>query len=520
MRLSSVRIVLFLIVCIGFAVPKGMADVKLPSLFSENMVLQAGARDPIWGTADPNEKITVTLGEARATTTADAAGNWKLELGPLQPGGPFTMTVAGKNTIKIHNVLVGQVWLCSGQSNMTFSLAPHPGWWETGVQHYRKVIASANHPRIHMFTVAETVAGKPQKNVAGHWDITSPVTASNFSAVAYFFGLDLFKDLHEPIGLIHNSWPGTPAESWTTMATLKSRPEFADILKRWQKENLAYPAAIARYNQALHKWEQATKRAEAAGSPLPPAPRLPHDPRSDSWRPAGLFNAMIAPLIPYRIKGAIWYQGESNTDRPIQYRKLFPDMIRDWRQTWGEGNFPFIFVQIAAYQLTLPPASWPLLREAQLKTLSLPNTAMVVTIDVGSPAMVHPRNKKIVGRRLSLAARALAYDQKVIYSGPIYSSMQIEGNKIRLHFTHLGGGLVALHRFGTPPGLEGFEIASANHKFVGARAMIEGNTVVVESNRVPHPVAVRYAWQDYPICNLYNQAGLPASPFRTDDWAQ
>jgi sialate O-acetylesterase len=251
---------------------------------------------------------------------------------------------------------------------------------------------------------------------------------------------------------------------------------------------------------------------------MPPAPHLPSDPRSNSHRPSALYNAMIAPLIPYRIEGAIWYQGEANADRPIQYRKLFPAMIRDWRHAWGEGDFPFLFVQLASYQNVFPPRSWPLLREAQLMALSLPKTAMAVTTDIGDAAIIHPRNKQEVGRRLSLAARAVAYNQKVIYSGPAYSSMEVEGSKIRLHFTHLGGGLVA---GGSAPGrLEGFEIAGADHQFVGASARIEGDTIVVQSGLVEHPVAVRYGWQNYPICNLYNQAGLPASPFRTDNWPE
>jgi sialate O-acetylesterase len=510
------RTVLALFACLLSASPWARAEVRLPALFSDNMVLQAGAKDPVWGTADPQEKVTVTLGSAEATATADASGRWKVELGPLEPGGPFEMTVAGRNTIVIHDVLVGQVWVCSGQSNMEFSVAPQMNGWRTGVYHYKKVIASANFPMMRMFTVRHAVAGKPQSDVVGQWDITSPETVATFSAVGYFFGLNLLKAMHEPIGLIHSSWGGTPAESWTTMQTLKSSPAFADILERNQKEYQAYPAAMTRYSNELHEWEQASRQAEAAGKPTPPAPHFPSDPRSSPWRPSSLYNGMIAPLIPYRISGAIWYQGESNADRPIQYAKLFPDMIQDWRHAWGEGDFPFLFVQLAAYQNVHPPYNWPLLREAQLKTLSLPKTAMAVTTDIGDAPIIHPRNKQEVGRRLALAARALAYNQKVIYSGPLYSSMQIEGNKIRLHFNHLGGGLVA---GGTAPGrLEGFEIAGADHKFVGASARIEGDTVVVESGRVEHPVAVRYGWQSYPICNLYNQAGLPASPFRTDHW--
>jgi len=522
MRFSTfvARNVPVLFACLVFASPWARAEVRLPSLFSENMVLQAGAKDPVWGTADPNEKVTVTLGSTQATATADASGRWKVEIGPLEPGGPFEMTVAGSNTIVIHNVLVGQVWICSGQSNMGFEVAPTPDVWGTGVEHYQKVIASANHPMVRMFTVDQTVAGKPQSNVAGKWEMTSPETVGHFSAVGYFFGLNLLKSLHEPIGLIHTSWGGTPAESWTPLPTLKSDPAFRDILQRWQKEEQAYPAEIAHYNQALQDWEQATRQAEVAGKPMPAAPRLPGDPRSNPWRPASLYNAMIAPLVPYRIEGAIWYQGESNADRALQYRKLFPDMIRDWRHAWDEGDFPFLFVQLASYQDVQPPANWPLLREAQLMTLPLPKTAMAVTIDIGSASIVHPRNKQEVGRRLALAAQAVAYDQKVIYSGPLYSAMEVEGDKIRLHFTHLGGGLVAPRLFGNPERLVGFTIAGADHKFVGASARIEGDTVVVESDRVEHPLAVRYGWQNYPICNLYNQAGLPASPFRTDDWTE
>jgi sialate O-acetylesterase len=510
------RTVLFLFACLGFASQWARAEVKLPSLFSENMVLQAGAKDPVWGLAGPNEKVTVSLGSARATATADASGRWKVEIGPLEPGGPFEMAVAGSNTIVIHNVLVGQVWVCSGQSNMEFNVARANNGWESGVYDAKNVVASANYPMVHMFTVVKTVAGKAQSDVAGRWEITSPETVAHFSAVGYFFGLNLLKALHEPIGLIHTSWGGTPAESWTTHATLESNPAFADILERWQKEYQAYPEAMEQYGAALHDWEEATKQAEEAGNPMPPAPQLPADPRSSPWRPSSLYNAMIAPLIPYRIEGVIWYQGESNANRPAQYGKLFPAMIEDWRHTWGEGNFPFLFVQLAGYQNVHPPYDWPLLREAQMKTLSLPNTAMAVTIDIGDPPNIHPRNKQEVGRRLALAAQAVAYNQKVIYSGPLYSSMKVEGSKIRLHFTHLGGGLVA---GGTAPGhLEGFEIAGADHKFVGASAQIDGDTIVVESGSVEHPLAVRYGWQSYPICNLYNQAGLPASPFRTDDW--
>ncbi|TAM81633.1 MAG: sialate O-acetylesterase [Acidobacteria bacterium] len=512
------RTLLLLFACLWFGSSWARAEVKLPSLFSENMVLQAGAKDSVWGMAAANERVTVTLGSAQATATADASGRWKLEIGPLEPGGPFEMTVSGANTIVIHNVMVGQVWICSGQSNMEFNVAPENNSWETGVYDFKNVVASADNPMVRMFTVVKTIAGEPQSDVAGRWEITSPETVSHFSAVGYFFGLNLLKALHEPIGLIHTSWGGTPAESWTTRATLESNPAFAEILEGWQKDYQAYPAAMEHYRTELSDWEKASKQAESAGKPMPPAPHLPPDPRSNPWRPSSLYNAMIAPLIPYRIEGAIWYQGESNASRPAQYARLFPAMIQDWRRGWGEGDFPFLFVQLAGYQNVHLPNDWPLLREAQLQALSLPNTAMAVTVDIGDASSVHPRNKQEVGRRLALAAQAVAYGQRVIYSGPLYTSMEVDGDKVRLHFTHLGGGLVA---GGTAPGhLEGFEIAGADHKFVGASARIEGDTIVVESGSVERPLAVRYGWQSYPVCNLYNQAGLPASPFRTDDWTE
>jgi sialate O-acetylesterase len=515
---SLIRMMALLVACVCFVAPHARADVKLPALFSENMVLQADAQDPVWGTANPQERVTVTLGDARATVTADSSGHWRVEIGPLKPGGPYTMTIAGQNTIVIHNVLVGEVWVCSGQSNMQFSVGLQPNLWETGVFRYKKVIASAHYPMIRMFTVVQTVAGKPQSDVAGKWEISSPETVAHFSAVGYFFGLNLFKTMHEPIGLIHSSWGGTPAESWTTLSTLQSSPAFADFLGRWQKEEQAYPAEMVHYHEQLSEWEQAAQQAEMAGKPIPPAPRLPADPRSGAGRPASLFNGMIAPLIPYQIKGAIWYQGEANSGRPLQYRQLFPDMIRDWRRAWDEGDFPFLFVQLSAFQNVSAPRSFPLLREAQLMTLSLPKTAMAVTTDIGDASSIHPRNKKEVGRRLALAAQVVAYGQEVIYSGPLYSSMKVEGDRIRLNFTQLGGGLVSGGRL--PDNLTGFEIAGADHQFFGATAKIVGDTVVVRSLKVAHPVAVRYGWQNYPVCNLYNQAGLPASPFRTDDWTE
>ncbi len=493
-----------------------MASVKLPSLISNNMVLQEGAKDRIWGTADPSEHVTVTIAGKEASTAADAQGKWAVEIGPLKAGGPFEMTIQGSNAIVIHNVMVGEVWVCSGQSNMTFPVAPSRRGFG-GTLHYKRVVATAHYPLIRMFTVKQTVAGKPQTDVGGRWEITSPLTVGHFSAVGYFFGLDMFKALHVPIGLIHSSWGGTPAEAWTSLPTLKSDPMFRPYLEDYQAEIHQFVLGLGNFPSKFESWRKQAAGDNAQGNPVPPPPGIGRDPRRGSHRPASLFNAMVMPLVPYRIKGVVWYQGEANSwGRGSQYYKIFPDLIRDWRRVWNEGNFPFIFVQLANFQILSNTRSFPLVREGQLKTLSLPKTGMAVTIDIGSATTIHPRNKQEVGRRLSLAARAIAYGQHIIYSGPIYKSMAIAGGKIRLHFTHLGGGLVSSNKYT----LMGFEIAGADHHFATATAKIEGDTVVVWNHSIAHPVAVRYGWANNPTCDLYNQAGLPASPFRTDDWPE
>ncbi|MGO8731558.1 MAG: sialate O-acetylesterase [Terriglobia bacterium] len=484
------------------------AEVKLPSLLSDGLVLQQGMKVNIWGTADPGERVTVTLGDHQASGVAESGGQWKVKLGPLNAGGPFTMTIAGKNIITLHDVLVGEVWVCSGQSNMQMSV--------NAVMNSQDEIARANYPRIHLFSVERTVANKPQGDVRGYWVGTRPQTIGEFSAVAYFFGRELLQVLNVPIGVIHSSWGGTPAEAWTSQATLESDPEFTSILDAGTKLLSPYPKAFQDYEQQIAQWREDSDKAESAGAPVPLAPPVPDDPRRSPWRPAGLFNAMIMPLTPYAIRGAIWYQGESNADRPAQYRKLFPAMIRDWRHAWEEGDFPFLFVQLANWGISQPRSNWPELREAQQMTLSLPKTGMAVTIDIGDGSDIHPKNKQEVGYRLALPAEAIAYGRDVIYSGPIYESMAAEGGKVRLRFKYVYGGLVAKNSPSST--LSGFEIAGDDHKFFAAQAKVDGDTVVVGSEKAPHPVAVRYAWAMNPSCNLYNRAGLPASPFRTDDW--
>jgi sialate O-acetylesterase len=493
-----------------------LAEVKLPSLLSDGLVLQQGMKVNIWGTADPGERVTVTLGGQQVSAVTESGGQWKVKLGPLNAGGPFTMTIAGKNTITLHDVLVGEVWVCSGQSNMEMPVGTNPQGWSGAVVNYQDEMARADYPMLRLFTVQKAVAGKPQREVKGYWVAARPQTVGEFSAVGYFFGRDLLKVLNVPIGMIHSSWGGTPAESWTSRATLESDPEFASILDSGTKLLSPYPKLFQDFEQQLGQWRQDSDKAESDGAPVPTAPTAPDDPRRNPWRPAGLFNAMIMPLTPYAIRGAIWYQGESNADRAAQYRKLFPAMIGDWRHAWEEGDFPFLFVQLANWGISQPRSNWPELREAQLMTLSLPKTGMAVTIDIGDGSDIHPKNKQDVGYRLALAAQAIAYGRDVIYSGPIYESMAVEGEKVRLRFKYAYGGLVAKNSPSLT--LSGFEIAGDDHKFVAAEAKIDGETVVVRSEKAPHPVAVRYAWGMNPWCNLYNRAGLPASPFRTDDW--
>ncbi|MGB9487256.1 MAG: sialate O-acetylesterase [Terriglobia bacterium] len=492
------------------------ADVKLPSLLSDGLVLQQGMKVHIWGTADPGERVTVTFCGQQVSAVTGSEGQWKVKLGPLNAGGPFTMTIAGQNTITLHDVLVGEVWVCSGQSNMEMPVGTNREGWGGNVNNYQDEMARADYPMLRLFTVQKSVAGKPQRDVNGYWVAARPQTVGEFSAVGYFFGRELLKVLNVPIGMIHSSWGGTPAESWTSRGTLESDPEFASILDSATKLLSPYPKVFQDFEQQLGQWRQDSDKAESDGAPVPTAPPAPDDPRRNPWRPAGLFNAMIMPLTPYAIRGAIWYQGESNADRAAQYRKLFPAMIRDWRRVWEEGDFPFLFVQLANWSIPQPRSNWSELREAQLMTLSLPKTGMAVTIDIGDASDIHPKNKQDVGYRLALAAQAIAYGRDVIYSGPIYESMAVEGEKVRLRFKYVYGGLMAKNS--PSQNVSGFEIAGDDHKFVAAEAKIDGDTVVVRSEKAPHPVAVRYAWAMNPSCNLYNRAGLPASPFRTDDW--
>ena len=509
MRPSS-RTIAFVVAlwCCLVALP-ALANVKLPAVLSDNMVLQQDIKVPIWGTADPGEEVTVSFAGQHVAAKADAQGKWTAYLEPLTAKGDGAdLTIAGKNTITLKNVLVGEVWVASGQSNMELPVAV--------VRNAEAEIAAASYPSIRLFTVEKAVADHPLDDCKGAWAPCSPQNVGGFSAVAYFFGRELHRRLGVPVGLINTSWGGTPAESWTSRGTLVAHPNLKPAVGSWDSLTADYPRALAEYQQKVKEWEQAAADAKAKGEAEPEKPKEPTNPDS-AWHPAYLYNAMIAPLLPYAIRGAIWYQGESNAGAAYLYRELFPAMIRDWRQSWQEGDFEFLFVQLANFMAVQPNPSdsaWAELREAQTMTLRLANTGMAVIIDIGDAVDIHPRNKQDVGYRLALWPLALVHGQKIEYSGPLYESMSVEGNKIRLRFTHVDGGLVV--RSGGP--LKGFAIAGEDRKFVWANAQIEGDTVVVWSDAVAAPVAARYAWADNPICNFYNRARLPASPFRTDQW--
>lgn len=481
---------LFGFVLVLFAPTAAQAAVKLPAVIGDGMVLQRDQLVPIWGWADNGEQVTVTIAGQEHVTKADSDGRWKVTLPKLdtklmdvevaikRPSGglnyvwttkPLTMTIEGSSGSKImlKNILVGEVWVCSGQSNMAIGVC--------ACKNGKEETAAARHPQIRLFLVAQAQVAQPAADVKGNWKPCTPENIAvskpdcgGFSAVAYYFGRQLHNELKVPIGLIDTSVGGTPAEFWTSRKTLEANPALKPL---------------AQGNSSC------------------------------------LYNGMIAPLIPYAIRGAIWYQGESNIGAAYRYRTLFPAMIANWRADWGQGDFPFGFVQIAPFNYhrawKVDPACCPEMWEAQRLALdAAPNTGMAVTTDIGDLNDIHPKNKQEVGRRLALWALAKVYGRKLVYSGPLYKSMTVEGKKIRLQFEHRGGGLKV--RDGKP--LSDFTIAGADQKFVPAEAAIDHDTIVVHSKKVAAPVAVRYAWHDSAMPNLCNKEGLPASPFRTDKW--
>jgi sialate O-acetylesterase len=483
------------------------AQVKPAALFSDHMVLQRDMPVPVWGTASPGEAVTVTFNGQTQTTTAASDGHWKLRLNKLSAGGPYDMQIAGKNTVTLHDVLVGEVWLAAGQSNMAFTVSSKAAFF-AGMTDEDEVIAAADHPDIRMFTAATVKALTPQENVSGAWKVCSPQTVGAFSAIGYIFARELEERLHVPVGIVTVAFGASTAESWLPRESLAADPQLKPMLDRLD---------------ALEAFFKARPRATVADAPPAPEPlnaqpmpptTLLRDPAEDQRQPTVLFNGMLYPVIPYAMRGALWYQGESIVGGKAGvalYPHTMETLVASWRALWGEGDFPFYAVQLAPLENI---SNNPIVREQQTKILALPNTGLAITLDVGDPANVHPKNKEPVGQRLALIALAKTYGQKVEYSGPVYASMKIEGHAIRIRFTRVARGLVA-----KDGRLMGFAIAGADEHFVDAQASIRADTVVVHSDGVAAPVAVRYAWANYPAgANLSNTAGLPAAPFRTDHW--
>jgi sialate O-acetylesterase len=472
------------------------ADVRLPGIFSDHMVLQQGRSLPVWGWAQPGEAITVTFHNQKVSTVAEK-GTWTVRLKPEKAGGPYTLKVAGKNTIEMQDVLVGEVWICSGQSNMEWPLS-------RSFEPQNDIETSANN-MIRLFTVPKLKARSPVNDVKASWQLCNPDTVKNFSAVGYYFGRALQQARKVPVGLIHSSWGGSPAEVWMREEVLAANPVY-------QREILdSYPPAWRTYQRQLASYEIEKAEADKKGT------RINRNRPGPPWRPSELYNGMIAPLIPYAIQGAIWYQGESNAERAYQYRTLFPDMITNWRHDWGLSDLTFLAVQLAPFKNIQPEpqeSSWAELREAQwIATQKLPKVGLAVITDVGDPKDIHPTRKLPVGERLAMAARGIAYREHITYSGPAFKGVRFQGDQAVLSFHNTGRGLES--RGGE---LTGFAICGADKKFVWAKAIIKNNRVCVTSPEVSRPVAVRYGWADCPVVNLWNKDGLPACPFRTDDF--
>lgn len=442
-----------------------LAKVRLPALFADHMVLQQNQEVPFWGWSEPNAAITISCSwetEVRHIMATNQA-RWKTTIKTPSAGGPYTVSISERNTIVLHHVMIGEVWLCSGQSNMEWT----PG---SGIDNKEEEIRNSNHPLIHQIRIPKVASDYPQEDVVATWEVCSPETMPRFSAVAYFFARELTERLKVPVGIIHTSWGGSAAEAWTPKNIIEADPEYS----KWRE---IYPED--------YQWP---------------------------YLPGTTYNAMIHPLVPFKIAGVLWYQGESNTGNALVYRRLFPDMITSWRKTWGY-DFPFYFVQIAPYNYG-KPLQGALVQEAQRRTLNvLPNTGMAVTTDIGNVQDIHPKNKLDVGKRLAYWALAKNYNTTIEYSGPLFKKMIKEDNKIKILFDHMDGGLEIR---GNKPDL--YKIAGDNRQFIEAKVEIENDGIVFSNELIPDPIAVRYAFSNTAEGNLYNKAGLPASPFRTDDW--
>jgi sialate O-acetylesterase len=536
------------------ALPTVHAELRLPAQFSDRMILQREMAVPVWGTGTAGETITVEFADQTKTATVGPDGKWQVKLDAMPASSEsreFHVKSPG-TTLKFADVLVGDVWLASGQSNMDSPLSSGSA---------AEALPTANDPLLRFFKVTKTVAAEPVFEPKGQWQATTPENAKGFSAVAYFFAQEIRRTQNVPVGVFNAAWGGTPVQTWMSLESIRREPAIAKTLTDWETalaQHLSVkdkPELMAAYLADMKDWEtnvmpawkaaQKAHNAEmdaarAAGHPPKPGPK-PERPEpvvpdpiampAPSKRPSTptvSFNGMIAPLVPYALKGVIWYQGEADGSKGPQYRVWFPRLIEGWRAAWGQGDFPFLYVQLpgnGSDPVPVASSGTPFLREAQAEALKLPNTGMAVTIDIGDPKDVHPDNKRFTGARLALVGRRLAYAEKIVASGPRYESSSIEASVVKLRFQDTGGGLVIGQAPWVATGntplptdkLTGFFISGSDQKWIAAEAVIEGDTVKVSSPQVPAPVAVRYAWANSPRANLYNREGLPAGPFRTDE---
>ncbi len=488
-----------------------LAQVTLPKLFTDHMVLQRDAPVHVWGWAQPGENVTVSFREKSESATADAAGRWDAYLPPGSAGGPFTMEVHGANAIALRDILVGDVWVASGQSNMEMPVSgweagPASGGKAAPMKNSVEEIAAADHSEIRLLRLDKQQSFYPQDDVitAKGWQVCSPETVGFFSAAAYFFARDLYKAINVPMGVIQSTWGGTQGAAWISVQALTDDTNLAPLLGD-------FDARMRNRATDQRQIDMAKQQAEAARQAGQPAPSSRVRIFPESWRPGGLYNGMIAPLSPLRIKGFLWYQGESDWEvlGGRLYGRLLPALIADWRRAWKQGNLPFLYAQTSTSGSK--PLGWPPVREGQRRALSVANTGMAVTTDIGDPENVHPANKQDVGLRLALIARAIVHGQPVEFSGPAYRETSRRGNGLRVWFDHAEGMTAKGGNLGS------FEIAGADHQFVPATAEIQGTSVLVSSPQIADPVDVRYAWRSNPELTLYNAAGLPASPFTSEE---
>ena len=509
-----------LALCIAlFVAHATLAELQLAHLFSDGMVLQREQPVPVWGWADPGVEVTVTFGGQELTTTVGEDGKFMVYLKDMQASAdPQVLKVlSGGEEIEVRNVLVGEVWLCSGQSNMQ--------WPVKNAKDFGEEQPAAKYPNIRMFLVDLVTANEPQKDCTGSWNVCSPENVGEFSATAYFFGREIHKELGVPVGLIRSCWGGTRIEAWSPMESLKQFPAVMQYKEQQDKGAAAFDEAVEvkRFEKQMQQWKLQVQKAKSNGGKPPRRPKQKINPHQSQNYPANLYNAMIHPLVPYGIRGTIWYQGEANADTvdgAVAYSGLLENMVTQWRKDWGI-DFPFYAVQLpnfkSAVDAPVQDSGWAFIRESFLKfSREVANAGMAVGIDVGEADNIHPKNKQPIGYRLARQALVKTYGKDGVPGGPVYRSMKKDGNKIIIQFDNVGSGLV--EQGGNP--LKTFAIAGADRKFVAAPAAIVDDTVIVSSEQVPDPVAVRYAWSNNPEgCNLFNKEGFPASPFRTDDWS-